>query len=88
MPNPSPQQESKAPGAKSIGRRVVVGGFLLLAAGFGLRLCQYAYHWLAGHGTADTNYKALTAWCLVYLLVCGGVAWIVHRLPAGEDAVE
>jgi H+/Cl- antiporter ClcA len=80
--------EPDSPGRKSPGRRALVGGFLLLAVGFALRFCQNAYHWLAGHGTAETNYKALTAWCLVYLLVCGGAAWIVHRLPSGDDAVK
>ncbi len=82
--SPQPNAAEKTVSRNPV-RRAVTGFLLLLAAGFLLRLIENAYHWLAGHSSAAANYKALTAWCLIYLVVCGGLAWLSHRLPAGED---
>jgi H+/Cl- antiporter ClcA len=66
----------------------VIGFFGLLTLGFLFRFLQNGYHWLGGHSTADVNYKALTVWCLVYVVVCSGIAAFAYWLPAEDDTAE
>lgn len=85
-PNVPPAVSSSRP-SRGAGRWLVIGFFGLLSAAFLFRLVQNARHWLAGQTTADANYKALTLWCLVYVLVCGGLAAFTYWLP-GDDREE
>lgn len=84
----TPSGTAPAKPARSAGRWAVIGFFALLAVGFLLRLLQNGYHWLGGHSTADVNYKVLTVWCLIYLVVCGGIAAFAYWLPSEEDTPE
>jgi len=59
--------------------------FGLLAAGFLFRLVQYGFDWISGAESADLNYKALTAWSLIYVLVCAGIAYGAWRMPVDES---
>jgi hypothetical protein len=86
MSSPSaPQEVSPRRPARSAGRWAVIGVFLLLAAGFLFRLIQNAYFWLSGRTLAEMNYKVLTVWCLVYVVVCSGVAAAAYWLPGEDD---
>lgn len=80
----SPDTSSGRP-PRSAGRWAVVGLFMLLAAGFVLRLVQNGYHWFRGTVSPDVNYKALTVWCLIYAVVCAGIAAFAYWLPAEGD---
>lgn len=88
MSTPTPDPSLATRPARSPGRRLVVGVLLVLAAGFALRLLQNGYHWMAGHGSAENNYRALTAWCAFYLVVCAGGGLLVHRLPRDDERPE
>ncbi len=59
----------------------------VLAIAFLARGVQYGYLWLSGASSPDANYKALTAWSGVYLVVCGALAWVVARLRT-DSAVD
>lgn len=67
-------------------QKVLVLLFSLLAVAFFARFVQYAYKWLS-HASAspEVNYKALTAWCAVYILVCAGIAWAISKYPKNGD---
>ena len=70
-------------------RKAVSIVFALLSAAFLFRFVQYGYNWLSGASTQDINYKALTVWSLVYVVVCAAIAWIVFRLGREEpEALE
>jgi hypothetical protein len=66
-------------------RKGFIGFFAVLALGFVLRAFQYGYKWMTGVTSPDVNYKALTIWCLVYVLVCVAVAWGISRLSADRS---
>ena len=52
----------------------------LLSLGFAFRLAQSAFRWLGHAPAADgENYKALTLWALVYLVVTAGLALAAWR---------
>lgn len=66
-------------------RKIITVVFALLAVAFFARLVQYGYKWLSHAPSQDLNYKALTAWCAVYVVVCAAVSWGVSRLPKEDD---
>ena len=60
--------------------------FAVLSVAFLGRALFYGYKWLSHAASPDLNYKALTVWCLVYVVVCAGIAWRLTRLPREELA--
>ena len=81
----NPQEASPGRPRRSAGRWAVVGFFALLTLGFILRLVQNAYLWLQGNAPSELNYKVLAVWCLVYALVCGGIAAFAFWLPVEDE---
>jgi TRAP-type C4-dicarboxylate transport system permease small subunit len=67
-------------------RKAVAVVFALLSVAFLVRCIQYGYKWLSGAVEGDTNFKALTIWAFVYVVVCAGVAYAVSRLKS--DSAE
>jgi TRAP-type C4-dicarboxylate transport system permease small subunit len=68
-------------------RKVVAVIFALLSLAFLFRFVQYGYKWVSGAVQGDTNFKALTIWSLVYVIVCAGIAFAVSKL-SGEEVDE
>ena len=68
-------------------RKIVAVVFSLLSLAFLGRFAQYGYKWLSHATSPDLNYKALTAWCAVYVIVCAAIAWAAIKLPK-DDASE
>jgi hypothetical protein len=68
-------------------RKAVSLLFAILAVAFLARGIQYGYLWMSGASSPEANYKALTAWSGVYLVVCGALAWVVARLRT-DSAVD
>lgn len=66
-------------------RKIVAVVFGLLSLAFFGRFVQYAYKWLSHAVSQDLNYKALTAWCAVYVVVCAAIAWAAIKLPKDES---
>lgn len=66
-------------------RKIVAVVFGLLSLVFLARLAQYGYKWLSHASSPDLNYKALTAWCAIYVVVCAAIAWAAIKLPKDES---
>ncbi|HEU5077914.1 MAG TPA: hypothetical protein VFT72_01800 [Opitutaceae bacterium] len=66
-------------------RKIVIVVFSLLSAAFLFRFVQFGYKWLSGASSPEFNYKALTAWSAVYVVVCAAVAWTTAKLGKSED---
>ena len=66
-------------------RKVVAVIFALLLAAFAVRGLQYGYRWLTHAPSSEANFKALTLWCLVYVVVCAGIATVSFRLNDGPN---
>ena len=79
------RSESANRGRLSPTRWALIVIFGLLSAGFLLRFFQYGFNWVSGAESADLNYKALTIWSLIYVVVCAGIAFAAWRIPAEED---
>jgi TRAP-type C4-dicarboxylate transport system permease small subunit len=69
-------------------RKAVALLFALLSVAFLVRGIQFGYKWLSGAVEGDANFKALTAWSAVYVVVCAGLAWLVSRLQSEEESIE
>ncbi len=67
-------------------RKLFILFFSVLSVAFFGRGVYYAYRWLSHAASPDLNYKALTVWCVVYVIVCAGIAWGLSRLPQEEVA--
>ena len=71
---------------RSIAQWAVTIIFGLLSAAFLFRTLQFGYKWLSGAVESETNFKAMTIWALVYVLVCAGIAAVAYFMP--RDAEE
>lgn len=69
-------------------RKIVVTVFSLLALAFLFRFAQNGYKWLSHASSPDVNYKAMTIWCAIYVVVCAAIAWVTVRLPKEETETE
>lgn len=72
--------------ARSIGQWAVTIIFGLLSVAFLFRGVQFGSKWLRHVVEGDTNFKAMTLWALVYVVVCGGIAAVAYFMPRGEEA--
>jgi hypothetical protein len=70
---------------RSIGQWAVTIIFGLLSLAFLFRTVQFAYKWLAHVVEGDTNFKAMTIWALIYVVVCGGIAAVAYFMPREND---
>ena len=70
---------------RSIGQWVVTIIFGLLSVAFLLRTVQFGYKWLRHIVEGDTNFKAMTIWALIYVVVCGGIAAVAYFMPRETD---
>lgn len=73
---------------RSIGQWVVTIIFGLLSIAFLFRTVQFAYKWLRHIVEGDTNFKAMTIWALIYVVVCGGIAAVAYFMPRETDEEE
>jgi uncharacterized membrane protein len=75
---------------RSIGQWIVTVVFGLLSVAFLFRTVQFGYKWLARVVEGDTNFKAMTIWALVYVIVCAAIAAVAYFMPreTEEDAVD
>lgn len=55
--------------------------FGLLSLAFLFRAGQFGYKWLSGVVEGDTNFKAMTIWALIYVVVCAGIAAVAYFMP-------
>jgi len=81
---------SPAQPPRSIGQWIVTILFGLLSVAFLFRAVQFAYKWLAKVVEGDTNFKAMTIWALIYVIVCAGIAAVAYFMPreAEEEAAD
>ncbi|MBC7368137.1 MAG: hypothetical protein H7343_15215 [Undibacterium sp.] len=73
---------------RSIGQWVVTIIFGLLSAAFLFRTVQFGYKWLRHIVEGDTNFKAMTIWAAIYVVVCGGIAAVAYFMPRETDREE
>ncbi|MEI8089996.1 MAG: hypothetical protein WCG63_10445 [Opitutaceae bacterium] len=75
---------------RTIGQWIVTVVFGLLSVAFLFRALQFGYKWLARVVEGDTNFKAMTIWALVYVIVCAAIAAVAYYMPreTEEDEVE
>jgi H+/Cl- antiporter ClcA len=73
---------------RSIGQWAVTIIFGLLSVAFLFRTVQFAYKWLTHVVEGDTNFKAMTIWALIYVVVCGGIAAVAYFMPRETDEEE
>lgn len=69
---------------RSVGQVVVAIVFGLLAVAFLIRSILYGVKWLRHVVEAGANFKALTIWCLIYMVVCAAIAFVAFRFPRAE----
>ena len=84
-----PMSTTSVPPPRSIGQWIVTVVFGLLSVAFLFRTGQFGYKWLARVVEGDTNFKAMTIWALVYVIVCvaiSAVAYFMPRETAGDLA--
>lgn len=72
--------------SRGIGQWIVTIFFGLLTVGFLLRFFQYGYKWLAHVVEGDANFKVMTVWSLIYVVVCGAIAAVAYWLPRDDEA--
>lgn len=70
---------------RSIGQWVATIIFGLLSVAFLFRTVQFAYKWLAHVVEGDTNFKAMTIWALIYVVVCARIAAVAYFMPRETD---
>ncbi len=75
---------STSPGKRSIAQVVIAGVFALLSVGFLFRFLQYGLDWVRHVTDGDKNFKALTAWALIYTVVCLAIAAVAWKFPPDE----
>lgn len=73
---------------RSIAQWVVTVVFGLLTLGFLFRAGQSGSKWLSGVVEGDTNFKALTIWALIYVVVCAGIALVAYFMPREMEENE
>ena len=71
---------------RSAAQWIVTAFFGLLCVVFLFRGVQFGSKWLRHVVEGDTNFKAMTLWALVYVVVCGGIAAVAYYMPRGEEA--
>jgi hypothetical protein len=76
----------QSPRSRGAGQWTVTVIFALLAVGFLFRSCQYGYKWLAHVVEGDANFKVMTVWALIYVIVCGAIAAVAYWLPRDDEA--
>ncbi len=76
------------PPPRSIGQWVVTIVFGLLSVAFLFRTVQFGYKWVTRAVEGDTNFKAMTIWALIYVVVCGGIAAVAYFMPRETDEEE
>lgn len=79
----------QSPRSRGAGQWIITIFFGLLTVGFFLRFLQYGYKWLAHVVEGDANFKVMTVWALIYVVVCGAIAavayWLLRDEAAGLD---
>ena len=73
---------------RSIAQRAVTVVFGLLSLAFLFRAGQFGYKWLSGVVEGDTNFKAMTIWELIYVVVCAGIAAVAYFMPRETEENE
>jgi TRAP-type C4-dicarboxylate transport system permease small subunit len=73
---------------RSIAQRAVTVVFGLLSLAFLFRAGQFGYKWLSGVVEGDTNFKAMTIWALIYVVVCAGIAAVAYFMPRETEENE
>lgn len=73
---------------RSIGQWIVTIVFGLLSVAFLFRTVQFGYKWPRHIVEGDTNFKAMTIWALIYVVVCGGIAAVAYFMPRETDEEE
>ncbi len=71
---------------RSRGQWAVTIIFGLLSVAFLFRFVQFAWKWLGHTVDGDKNFKALTIWALVYVIVCAAVSAVAYCMPREDDA--
>lgn len=66
---------------RSFAQWAVTVVFGLLSLAFLFRAGQFGYKWLNGVVEGDTNFKAMTIWALIYVVVCAGIAAVAYFMP-------
>ncbi len=62
--------------------------FGLLSVAFLFRGVQFGWKWLRHAVEGDTNFKAMTLWALVYVVVCGGIAAVAYFMPRETEGSQ
>jgi hypothetical protein len=70
---------------RSIGQWIVTVIFCLLGAAFFFRFVQFGLKWVRHVVEGDANFKALTLWSLLYVVVCAGIAVTAYCLSSSSD---
>jgi TRAP-type C4-dicarboxylate transport system permease small subunit len=73
---------------RSIAQWAVTIVFGLLSAAFLFRALQFGYKWLSGAVEPETNFKAMTIWALIYVVVCAGIAAVAYLMPREAEEAE
>lgn len=73
---------------RSIVQWAVAVVFGLLSLAFLFRAGQFGYKWLGGVVEGDTNFKAMTIWALIYVVVCAGIAALAYFMPREMEENE
>jgi len=76
------------PPPRSIGQWVVTIFFGLLSVAFLFRTVQFGYKWVTHAVEGDANFKAMTIWAVIYVVVCGGIAAVAYFMPREADEEE
>jgi hypothetical protein len=63
---------------------MVAVGFALLAAAFFFRFLEFGYKWLRHTVEDGANFKVLTCWALLYVVVCGAISGVAFLLPRAD----
>jgi TRAP-type C4-dicarboxylate transport system permease small subunit len=79
---------SPAQPPRSIGQWIVSIIFGLLSVAFLFRALQFGYKWMAKVVEGDTNFKAMTIWALIYVVVCAGIAAVAYFMPREAEENE
>lgn len=73
---------------RSIAQWAITVVFGLLSVAFLFRAAQFGYKWLSGAVQGETNFKAMTIWAFVYVVVCAGIAAVAYFMPRETDGNE
>jgi hypothetical protein len=67
--------------SRSAGQWAVTIVFALLSVAFLFRGVQLGLKWLRHVNEADLNFKAMTLWALLYVVVCAAIAVVAYSKP-------